>query len=261
MSFLKKFIPSRTNRNDYLADLSKGLAVGSVAFNVAGLSSSFNTGTAELWENGLTRFVYLASEETMTYVSTDANDTLLGSGARAIFVSGVNDAGDTVTEFIEMDGLTPVAGTVPFAVINFMFCIPDSGGVGAANVGTITATASVSATAQCIIRTLAGISKHGLYRVPNGKKVVFKSIEINGSKSTGGTSPLLRFNVFARFTPTTPWISIFERALDAAKSPTLQILQPVSGVIESGADLRFTCTTDQNSSFAYLRILGIEYEA
>lgn len=257
---LKRFSISRTSRNDFMADLSKGYAAGHSSFNLAGLNSNFNIGTADLWENGLNQLVYLPAEETMNYVSTDANDTLLGSGARRIFVSGINDAGDVVTEVIEMDGLTPVAGTVPFAVINFIFVLPDAGGVGAANVGNITATASVAATVQCIIRAQSGISKHGFYRVPNGKRVIFKSIELNGSKSTGGTSPLLRFNIFARFTPTSPWISIFERALDTARITDFQVDQAVSGVIEPGADIKFTCTTDQNSSFAYLRILGIEYD-
>lgn len=254
-----KFVPSRTVKNDYLNDVSKGFAVGHSALNVAGLNANFNIGTTDLWEQG-GQLVYLSSEETMNYASSDANDTLLGSGARRLFVSGVNDAGEEVTELIELDGVTPVTGTVPFAVINFMFVQPDALGVGAANIGTITATSSGSATVQCVIRLQAGISKHGFYRVPNGKNAIISGIELNGSKTTGGTNPLLRFNIFARFGPTTPWISIFERALDSAKESSLNPPQPLSGVFSSGADIRFSCTTDQNSSFAYLRMLGVVYE-
>lgn len=255
---MNKFDVSRTTSGDYLNDVSKGIVSGREVLNFAGLNSNFNIGTTDLWEQG-GQLVYLASEETMNYASTDANDTLLGSGARRLFVSGVNDAGEEVSEVIEMNGLTPVAGSVPMAVINFMFVLADVGGVGAANVGTITATASTSATVQCVIRIQAGISKHGFYRIPAGKNAIIKGIELNGSKTSGGTNPLLRFNIFARFGPTTPWISIFERALDAAKESSLNPPQPLSGVLSAGADIRLSCTTDQNSSFAYLRVLGILY--
>jgi hypothetical protein len=254
-----KFVPARTVKNDYLNDVSKGFAVGHSALNVAGLNSNFNIGTTDLWEQG-GLLTYLSSEETMNYVSTDANDTLLGTGARRVFVSGVNDAGLVVTETIEMNGLTPVAGAVPFAVVNFMFVLADAAGVGAANIGAISATAATAATVQCVIRLEAGISKHGFFRIPAGKNAIINAIELNGSKTAGGTNPLLRFNIFARFGVTTPWISIFERALDSSKDSTLIVRQPLSGVFSAGADIRFSCTTDQNTSFAYMRVLGVLYD-
>ena len=247
-----------TATNDFFNDVSLGRVTGASSVNIGGRNPSFDIadGEEDLWGEG-GELVYLSSPETMDVVSTSTDDDVGGTGATSLFITGVL-AGAVVTAIVALDGTTPVATTQTFDRINFMFLF--GAGSGQTNAGDITATASTAATVQCHMMAGLGITQHGFYQVPVGKIVVIQQIELNATKTGGGSSPLINFRVYARFSPASPWIILTERKLDVSVQDSLIIPFPSSGLLSPGADIRFTATTDQNNTEALCRLTGIQYD-
>lgn len=111
--------------------------------------------------------IYLNSAETMDIVSTDANDTVAGSGAQLLLITGLDDNYDAIAEIIALDGLTPVTTTLSFLRIDIMFVV-DVGVLGGTNTGVITATASTALTTQSVMPIDKSISISTLFTVPRG---------------------------------------------------------------------------------------------
>jgi len=245
------------NQNEFLIGVSKGNVSGQSFLSIAGCNNDLDIAAEEdLWVQG-GDLVYLSSAETMDVVSTSVNDDVGGTGATGVFVSG-NLGGVGVSETVALDGTTPVTTTQTFDTVNFMFLT--SSGTGLTNAGDITATASTAATVQCKMLAGTGITQHGFYRIPAGRNAVIQQAEMNATKTGGGASPIVDYKVYARFSPTSPWIILLDRKLDVNVQDSLIIPFPLGGVLSAGADIRLAATTDQNDTECLLRITAIEYD-
>jgi len=238
-----------TSKNDFLVDISRNKVGDYRILSLSGSNPDIDTGVEEdLWPQG-GLLSYLASEETMDIVSTDAAD----SDPLAIFISGVDGNYNIVSEVIVLDGLTPVTTTQAFFRVNFMFL----SGEGSTNAGFITATASTASTVQCAMLINTGISQHGFFTVPAGKIGNIFQVEINAAKISGGGSPVLAFSIYVRFTPATPWIAVLTRRLDTGVQDSLVIPFIVSAVLSPGADIRLSAISDATNTTALMRVTGV----
>lgn len=77
-------------------------------------------GRVPVWEE-VVDYPYQTSQFTPSFASTDADDTLLGTGARIIEVQGNDEEGFVQSETIELNGLTPVASTKTWSRVYRMF--------------------------------------------------------------------------------------------------------------------------------------------
>ena len=243
---------------DFLSEVSKGNVPGQSAVLVGGANPDISSGVEEdLWPQGGS-LIYLSSPETMNIVSANAADNVAGTGAASVFVSGLL-AGAIVTDFVSMDGITPVTTTQTFDVVNFMFVL--AAGTSLTNLGIITATATIAGTVQCAMAAGTAISQHGFRRIQQGRNAIIKQVEIDGTKLSGGSLPVIDFRIYARFTgATSPWIVIFERKMDTAVSNQLVIPFPCSGVLGALADIRMSASSDQNNTVATMSVSLLEYE-
>jgi hypothetical protein len=107
------------NELDYMSRVALGIAPGHSPFSGLGERTSMGTTAAgeDIWRgNELTpaptSHVKIPtpsmSGEQMTVVSEDANDTLLGTGARTVMIHYLDANGVQQRETLEMAGLTPV---------------------------------------------------------------------------------------------------------------------------------------------------------
>jgi len=79
--------------------------------NVNASTPSLSMGsTSDIW-NGGGILVQQAVAQRLRFVSSSADDTLLGTGARQIFVSGLDNDFNLQTETVNLSGLTPVLTT------------------------------------------------------------------------------------------------------------------------------------------------------
>ncbi len=104
----------------------------------------------------------LASAVT-TLVSDDANDSASGTGARRVFVQGLNDGLEIISEEKNTDGLTEVTLDNNYFRINRAFVVT-SGDIDGTNIGNI----DIKHGATVIGRIGAGIGQTllGVYTVP-----------------------------------------------------------------------------------------------
>jgi hypothetical protein len=119
-------------------------------------------------------------------VSTSANDTLLGTGARKLAIQGLIAWGQPgVQETVVLNGTTPVLTVNPYVMINTL-SVSDSNGL--TNVGTITATAQVDNTITSIIQPMTGFDQSAIWGIPAGRTGYVNMFAASIRRSGGQTS-------------------------------------------------------------------------
>lgn len=99
-------------------------------------------------------------------VSSSANDTAAGTGARTMRVIGLDSNNLEIQEDITLNGVTPVNTTNSYTIIYRMYLL--TAGSGEVNAGTITATAATDATVTAQINIGRGQTLMAIYCVPDG---------------------------------------------------------------------------------------------
>lgn len=107
----------------------------------------------------------------MTISSSSANDTAAGTGARTVFIEGVNGTGGLTTEVVTLDGQTPVSTVNKYDAIERM--VVQTVGSGEANTGVIYAgTGTVSSGVPDVPYSAIGIGENnslvGHWTCPTG---------------------------------------------------------------------------------------------
>lgn len=186
-------------KSDYFADVSLGLmggtAPGAIVRRVTALGQVTIVGSGvaanDIWgESGLYPWVTGGAAISMEIVSTSANDTAAGTGAQSITVSGLDFAGNEISETKATNGLTAVALTNQYYRINSIaiaavgsglrnlgkIIVRDAGG------GTIRQTIPIASVADLS----PGISKGSQYTVPAGHTLLIYDIDLQINSSAGG---------------------------------------------------------------------------
>lgn len=134
----------------------------------------------ELISNTLNQVLsWPSAAEKITVVSTNINDTLLGTGVRTITIIGIDALGAEITEDISMNGATPVITTLDYKRLNSITALT----VGSNDfaMGTITFT---NASLQLIDTISAGFNRASSlkYTVPTSNQLTLKALRLNGDR-------------------------------------------------------------------------------
>jgi hypothetical protein len=110
-------------------------------------------------------FSFLTSSDTLSIVSTSANDTLGGTGANVVLIEGLDNEYRQIFEVINLNGLTPVTSVNSYLRVN-QFRVIFSGS-GQTNAGVITAEDSTTGTVNLGYMSIgSSFMKRLLYTVP-----------------------------------------------------------------------------------------------
>jgi len=104
--------------------------------------------------------------ELFNIVSTSANDTAAGTGARLVLVQGLDSEYDFQEEYVVMNGTTPVSTANTF--INIHRMLSATVGSTEGNVGVITATGNSSSNVMVEIPATYNITQMSHFMVPRG---------------------------------------------------------------------------------------------
>jgi hypothetical protein len=129
-------------------------------------------------------YTHLASPTTLTISSSSAGDTSAGTGARTIYVVGINGTGAEHTETLTLNGQTAVTTSYQYTEVQSMTVLTaGSGGKNAGQIylGTGTVTAGVPANVYGHIAVGENQSLMGHITVPLG----YKGYIVAGSISSG----------------------------------------------------------------------------
>lgn len=154
-----------------IGDINYEVALGNVPGVFAVNKFEFNpdidtdTDPEDLWTNG-GLWVPPTQARVHNVVSTNANDTSAGTGARTITIFGLNANFDLIQEELDLNGTSNVATTNEYIRIYRMSV--SRFGSSATNAGDITATAVTDATISAAIGAGNGQTEKAIYTIPNG---------------------------------------------------------------------------------------------
>jgi hypothetical protein len=165
--------PSRAITLGRVAGHSRGSAYGHTPTPAA------NT---DVWE-GAGLYPFLSAASILEVLSSSANDTAAGTGARTFTINGLDGNFNPVSEVVTLNGVTPVQTVKSYLRVN-SFAIA-SAGSGNVNAGDVTLRVTGAGSTQAIARALYGFSKSAIYTVPTGFTLLindlFFAVAGNGS--------------------------------------------------------------------------------
>lgn len=170
------------------------VARGQVAWHQAvvifGYNSDIDTSPETVWPHGgLLAFPDNALQ--MKVSSSSANDTAAGTGARTVYVSGLDASHNTISETVTLNGQTAVLTTNSYLHINEAY-VTSAGSLNSAAgdiyFGTGVVTAGVPATVYDIIAYDYNKRVTGSYTVPAGYTAYLEQGLFSTGSSSGNTS-------------------------------------------------------------------------
>jgi len=149
----------------FFLEVAKGNVPGHSLVHKFGRNNRIDIANAEDIANIGGTYNFLTTASTIDVVSTNVNDTSVGSGARTVTISGLDANYDELVETVPMNGTTIVTTTGSFLRINTMSVI--TAGTSGENEGDITAIDG----SFTIAKIDAGINRTqmAVYTIPNGK--------------------------------------------------------------------------------------------
>lgn len=182
-----RLLDKLVNGGGFFTQASLGLVDGITTRILTGLNDNINTaGMEDITIQG-GDYTFLAAAETLDISSSDPSDTSGGTGARTVFIEGLDDNFDVINETITMNGVMSVTTVNSYRRVNIMKVL--TAGSSNFNEGLIDL---VDSSANILARV--GISSDGeghnnylstVQTVPRGKTVVFFEINISLYRASG----------------------------------------------------------------------------
>lgn len=167
---------------DFYLAVAKGDFTGYAKVSKFGRNPGVKSADYESIWDGTNLYPWPTAAETLNVVSTDADDTSAGTGARTVEIEGLNSSWAIITETVSMNGTTNVTTTNSFLRV-YRARVVTAGSSGV-NEGTITMTNTTSSNvlAQISVDNSGfGQTLMAIYTIPAGKTGYL--ISINGSSS------------------------------------------------------------------------------
>lgn len=163
--------------------VSRGLIGGHSVVTVFGYNPDVDTTEESIWPDGGT-VPHPTVASVLSIVSTDAADDSAGTGARTVYIEGLNGNYEIVHETVTLDGTTPVFTVGTYLYVNQFYVA--TAGSGGANAGEI--TAKVSTTLYDLIAIGYNQRTTGHYCVPAGYTGYMTEGVITTGQASGSTS-------------------------------------------------------------------------
>lgn len=135
-------------------------------------------------------YAFLATAAVMKISSGSTSDTSAGTGARTVFISGLDANYAPISESVILNGQTQVSTTNSYLRINDFYVLTCGSGATAAGIiyaGTGSATAGVPATVYSLMPTGYNTQTQAIYTVPAGYTAYVSSYTFTSNCATANT--------------------------------------------------------------------------
>jgi hypothetical protein len=173
------------------------VARGQIAWHNAlfkfGINADVGSSIETVWAQGGT-YAYLDAATILKISSSSANDTSDGTGARTVYISGLDGSYNEINEVVTLNGQTEVNTTKSYLRVFRIYVVTAGNGATAAGTiyaGTGTVTSGVPANIYGIIGIGANQTQMALWTVPAGYTLYLTGVFY----SSGGTTA----NAFTNF--------------------------------------------------------------
>jgi hypothetical protein len=170
--------------------VSRGQIQGHSTVIVFGYNPDVDTTEESVWPDGGT-IPHPTVASVLKISSSSTDDTSAGTGARTVYIEGLDGNYDVVSETVTLNGQTAVNTTNSYLYVNsFYVSTVGSGGANAGNInaGTGVVTAGVPAVLYDIIATGYNNRTTGHYCVPAGYTGYMTEGLFSSGQASGATS-------------------------------------------------------------------------
>lgn len=183
---------SRTGKHEpFELQVSRGQISWHTPVVVFGYNSDVDGAVETVWPHGgILGFPSAALQ--LSVSSGNANDTALGTGARTVYLEGLDANHNVISEVVTLNGQTAVTTTKSYLHINNCYVLSAGSGNSAAGTiyfGTGTVTAGVPATVYDVIEFDYNSRITGSYTIPAGY-TGYVSQGLFSSGQASGTGPV-----------------------------------------------------------------------
>lgn len=183
---------TKTGKNEpFELQVARGQISWHRSFTVFGYNADVDTSLETVWPHGdLLPFPAVALQ--LSVSSDNAADTAAGTGARTVYLEGLDADYKTISEIVILNGQTAVTTTKSYLHINNCYVLTAGSGNSAAGTiyfGTGVVTAGVPATVYDVIQFDYNARVTGSYTVPAGY-TAYISQGLFSSGQTSGSGPV-----------------------------------------------------------------------
>lgn len=241
-------------------EIALGNVTGISTWNKFGYNLDIDTAAEEVIASFGGSVNIMTTGDTLDVVSSSVNDTAAGTGARMIQIIGIDENANVQSEFVTLNGTTPVTTTNQWLGINRVFVISAGSGNNADGTITITDTSAVVGT-QAEIVAGSNVTQQAIFHTPISQTFLAKWLLMNARKlSGGGGSPRVTFKGYSYSRVTGLTYEIFREDIDTDVENTVELRPNVPFVVGGREVLYFTATTDTNNTAANCRFSGTLHE-
>lgn len=163
--------------------VARGQIQGHTSFQIFGYNPDIDTSEESVWPDGGV-VPHPTTASILTIASTNAADASAGTGARTVFIEGLDGNYNVVSETVTLNGTTGVTTTNSYMYVNAFTVL--TVGSGEVNAGEI--TAKVGATLYDMIAVGYNNRTTAHYCVPAGYSAYMTSGIITAGQASGSTS-------------------------------------------------------------------------
>lgn len=248
-------IPTRPT--DYGHEVASGKRQGHTTWNKFGFNNDVDTGGEEIIASFGGTYVPPTTAETLTIVSTDADDDGGGNGLNSVVITGIDANRLAQVEIVTLDGLVPVVTTGTWLGINRV--APFLCGSSQTNEGTITITNTLSGNTLAEMPIGGTVTEQAIFHVQDNHTFIADWLYINAVKLTGaGGSPVVTVRGWVYSPVANANILVFKTQIDTQVENTVIINPQEPFPITENSVLYFTAETDKDNTVVDMRFSGIE---
>ena len=149
----------------------------------SGHTTLLNATLSDINDSGNVNWLMPDTATTLSVVSTSAQDGVAGTGIITLLLQGLDQNFNPITDFIVMNGTTPVVSLDSYRALNFAVAL--SGGTpGSGAVGVITISASTGGQVFGKFLVNDTTCEVGRYTVSKGNQFLGYSVFLNGGKNS-----------------------------------------------------------------------------
>lgn len=182
-------IPTSSNLygepGDFNLQVSRGQIAGHTAVTIFGYNPDLDTSEESIWpDGGIVPHPTTASVLSIASTSTDDDGSPAGTGARTVYIEGLDNNYNVISETVVMNGTTNVSTTNAYLYVNQFYVA--TVGSGGANAGEI--TAKVSTTLYDLIAVGFNIRTTAHYCVPAGYTAYLAEGSLSAGQAIGSAA-------------------------------------------------------------------------
>lgn len=240
----------------FTSEVALGLRQGWETWNKFGYNTDIDLAAPEIIAAQGGSIAIMTTGATLDVVSSDANDTSAGTGARTIIITGIDENNIEQTEVVTLNGVTPVTTTGLWLGVNRATVI--SVGTGGENAGNITIDDTANTVGiQAYLPATTNVTAQSIFHIPINEKFLASWLWFNALKiSGGGGSPRVDIYGYSYSRVTGATYEIFRGKIDTSVENTLEISSNEPFVLGGREVLYFVAETDVNNTEVICRFSG-----